>query len=195
VKSNHFLFTLLIISVFASCTNTSKKPDVDFKQVLSESDISIDSFIGGKLIFGDFLGNATQIGAWTQVVREGMSDSVSHVHRIYFMSGKIQPLELTSDQLDILMINEGDLNADGSDELSVYTYPNHGCTNTLTTYSLKNGKWHVLMSPLLVPTFCETISHDALQNRIFVEQNEIYKMEVDLNSEDMKLVKVRAEFL
>ncbi len=195
MRFNHFLFTLLILCFLASCTKTNKKPEVDFKQILLESTISIDSAIGEKLIFGDFLGHGKQIGAWSQVVEKGIPDSVSNILRINFMSGKILPLELTSDQQDILMINEGDLDGDWGDELSVYTYPNHGCTNTMTTYSLKNGVWHMILSPLLVPSFCETISHEALQNRIFIEQNNVYRMEVDLNSEDMRLVKVRAEIL
>ncbi len=186
---------MLILSILASCTNVNKKPDVDAKQVLLESTISIDSSIGEKLIFGDFLSNGKQIGAWSQVFRKGIPDSISHVLHINFMSGRIEPLKLTSDQLEILMINEGDLDGDGCDELSIYSYPNHGCTNTLTTYSLKNGVWHMFMLPLLVPSFCETVSNEDLQRRIFTEQNKVYKMEVDLNSEDMKLVKVRAELL
>ena len=56
---------------------------------------------------------------------------------------KVQLPNTSSDQIgnpvscDTILINEGDLNDDGIDELSVYSAPLHGCTYNMSTFHLK----------------------------------------------------------
>lgn len=93
------------------------------------------------------------------------------------------------------LINEGDLNNDGNDELSIYQEPMNGCTYTLTTYTYKNGEWKQLIEPFSIPTACEEIALDEIGKRVFKEGNEIYIYQTDMSDEDSKLIKTEAKLL
>jgi len=93
---------------------------------------------------------------------------------------------------NIRLINEGDLNNDGGDEISIFQAPINGCTYSMTTYSHIYGTWKQIVETFLIPTGCDTISDLDLQKRIFKENNAIYYYDTDLNDENGKLVKKKA---
>ncbi len=84
---------------------------------------------------------------------------------------------------DITLINEGDLNLDGKDEISLYQAPMNGCTYTMTTYVLEQGNWKTMVKPFLIPTGCEEISVKELQNLVFSKNRNIYYLSKDMSSE------------
>lgn len=90
------------------------------------------------------------------------------------------------------LINEGDLNNDGADELSVFQAPMNGCTYSMTAYSFKNGRWKQIIETFLIPTGCDEMNDLTLQNRIFKENNAIYYYNADLNDEKGKPIKKKA---
>jgi hypothetical protein len=90
---------------------------------------------------------------------------------------------------DVRIINEGDLNNDGADELSLFQAPVNGCVYSMTTHSFKNGNWLQIVKPFLIMTGCDGISNEELQKRIFTENNNIYYLDPDLNDENGALIK------
>jgi len=86
-------------------------------------------------------------------------------------------------------VGEGDLNGDGAAELTLAAEPNHGCTYTITTWSLQAGKWKQVFGPELFPTACETINADSVDSLIVKENGKVYFYKTDVNDEDFKKVK------
>jgi hypothetical protein len=85
---------------------------------------------------------------------------------------------------DPILINEGDLNADKTTELSIFQAPENGCVYMWTTYNLKNKRWTKLFQPFLIATDCEAFKPADLQNRVFKETGKVYYWDVDPNGEN-----------
>ena len=90
---------------------------------------------------------------------------------------------------DTILINEGDLNDDGFDELSVYSAPLHGCTYNMSTFSFKNGFFQAIVPMFLVQTACEPFSSLELNKLVFKENSSVFYMTTDPNDESGKLIK------
>jgi len=90
---------------------------------------------------------------------------------------------------DPLLINEDDLNADKTTELSIFQAPENGCVYVWTTYTLKNGHWIKLFQPFLIATDCEDFKVLDLQNRVFKENGKVYYWDVDPNEENKRIKK------
>lgn len=112
---------------------------------------------------------------------------------IYFSDNEFP--NIYSGCCDVLLINEGDLNGDNKDEITVFQAPLNGNVYKMTTYSYVNNKWQILIEPFIVPTAGKFISEKDLQKRIFVENGSIYFMEADLNDERFELKKTKCKIL
>ncbi|MFP9116441.1 hypothetical protein ACLI08_01505 [Flavobacterium sp. RNTU_13] len=95
----------------------------------------------------------------------------------------------------VLLVNEGDLNGDGNDELGVANAPLHGCTYDYQVYTYKNGKWLRYLESFLIPTACDGIDREKVQELVFKEGNTVYYMKTDVNNEDFKKIKTKAKVL
>ncbi|MFP9112369.1 hypothetical protein ACLI1A_00375 [Flavobacterium sp. RHBU_3] len=93
----------------------------------------------------------------------------------------------------MILVNEGDLDGDGLDELGVAQAPLHGCVYDYMAYTYKNGKWKRYVDMFLIPTACEGISREDVQKLVFKEGNTVYFMQADLNDENFKKVKTKAK--
>ena len=80
------------------------------------------------------------------------------------------------------LINEGDLNGDGTDELSLAGEPNHGCNLFLTTYGYHAGAWIEVVPVFMAPTFCDEVSDEELQKKVFLEDGRVYFTELDMDA-------------
>ena len=149
-----------------------------------------DNKIGEK-IQGNFSGNGKNITASVIRTKEAKGNPIENgtpaEFEIRFSDAKLKPIKAGC--CEIILINEGDLNNNGSDEISIYQAPMNGCTYTMTTYSLIKGKWKKIVQPFLIPTGCESLSEKDLQNRVFQENKTIYFLEKDMNDENGKLIK------
>ncbi len=110
-----------------------------------------------------------------------VEDGISAAYEIRFSDRKLKPIK--ADCCDITLINEGDLNHDGKDELSVYQAPMNGCSYTMTTYALIKGQWQKIVDSYLVPSGCETLSEKELQDLVFKKNQEIYYLSKDMSQE------------
>lgn len=201
-----YFFILASILLF-SCKKHSNKDDVQFKQqdtILSDS--IIDNLekeaenVGNKVtvgtkIEGDFTGNSQPEYAEALKTKVAIGnpaeDGSPAEYTVVFGNKNLNPI--SAGCCEIQLVNEGDLNGDDADELSIFQAPSNGCTYTMTTYTHKGGKWTKLFEPFLIPTACNEITQDDIQKRVFKEEGKVYIYETDANDENFKLVKKEVE--
>ena len=75
---------------------------------------------------------------------------------------------------EAILINQGDLDGDGLDDLGVFQAPINGCTYSYTVYSLKLNSWHILINTFLVPTACSPLTEMEIWNKVIKEKDGIY---------------------
>lgn len=147
----------------------------------------------GEKIQGNFIGDGRRGFATAVKVAQGqgnpVEDGTSDVYEIKFSDSRLKPISVGC--CSVRLINEGDLNHDQSDEISVFQTPMNGCTYSMTTYSYKNGDWKKLVKTFLIPTNCESITDHDLQKRVFSENGAIYYYDSDPNKNG-KLIKKKA---
>lgn len=162
--------------------------------IFTFAQISTEKKIGEK-IEGNFLGNGKKIIATTIKSKEAngnpIEDGTPAEYEIRFSDNKIKPIKAGC--CEIILINEGDLNKDGRDDISIYQAPMNGCTYTMTTYSLINGNWKKIVDTFLIPTGCERIGNNDLQKMVFREESNIYYLQKDISDENGKLIKKKVK--
>lgn len=188
---------LLGLILFFSCNEVKKTEtnnDTLHHVTLKEQPDSIPK-INSERIEGDFDGDGQTEFAFGVKIKEGSGNPVeggeAAVFEIRFSNNKISPINVGC--CSIRLINEGDLNKDGADDLSVFQAPMNGNIYLVKTLSLKKkDQWSLIMDPLLVPVVNGDISDKALQERIFLENGLLYFLEVDIDDENFRLVKKQA---
>ncbi len=148
----------------------------------------------GTSIQADFDGDGKTEFAFAVKVKEQvgnpMEDGTPAEYSVNFSLEKMKSFPIGC--CETRLINEGDLNNDGSDELTVFQLPMNGTTCSLTTYTFSNGKWRVLINPILFASGGDYMEDDILQKRIFKEGNVVYYLAVDPNDVKSRLVKRKA---
>ncbi|MBC8988211.1 hypothetical protein H9X96_20855 [Pedobacter sp. N36a] len=144
-------------------------------------------------IQGDFIGNGRRGYAAAVKIAERQGNPVeggtADQYEIRFSDSRIKSIMVGC--CKVRLINEGDLNHDKADEISVFQAPMNGCTYSMTTYSYKNGSWNKVVATFLIPTGCEMIRDQDLQQRVFLEKGTIYYYVSDPNRSG-KLIKKKA---
>lgn len=183
----------MTIGLFSCGQSSQHQKNVVNKQEKTETKTSSLLTIGEK-IQGDFNGDGQTEFATATKIKGGqgnpVEDGTPAEYEIQFSGDNLK--SINAGCCDIRLINEGDLNNDGADEISIFQAPMNGCTYSMTTYSFINGNWKQIIETFLIPTGCDNISNENLQKRIFKENNAIYFYDTDLNDENGKLVKKKA---
>lgn len=189
LKQLLIIFTLGILSILQLPQHQKNKTS---KQKSAKNEFSVLPSVGEK-IQGNFIGDGKSGFATAVKVVQGqgnpVEDGASDAYEIQFSDRRLKPIAVGC--CSIRLINEGDLNNDQSDEISVFQAPMNGCTYSMTTYSYKNGQWKKLVETFLIPTNCESITDQNLQNRIFRDNGAIYYYDSDPNKNG-KLIKRKA---
>ena len=162
--------------------------------IFSFGQTSTDKKIGEK-IEGNFLGNGKKVIASVIKTKEAkgnpIEDGSPAEYEIRFSDKKLKPIKTGC--CELILINEGDLNRDGTDDISIYQAPMNGCTYAMETYSNIKGNWKKIVDRFLILTGCDGISKVDLQKRIFRENNQIFYLEKDMSEENGKLIKKKVE--
>lgn len=191
---------LIVIVLFASCTQSPKsyqgKLQVEEGQPEKPKAKPEELKVWvGTSITGDFDGDGIVETANAVKVKTGsgnpVEDGTPDEYEVQFSTKNIKPI--AAGCCEMRLVNEGDLNNDGNDEISIFQAPMNGCTYTMTTYTLRAGKWKVLLVPFLVPTACDPFSNEEIEERVFLENNKIFYYKIDANDESFKLIKTLAE--
>ncbi len=164
--------------------------EISFSYGQEGSDINIRS-----RIFGDFNGDKKVDGAFVVRTNEKSENpnenETAEEFTVFFADKKFQPI--IAGCCDLRLINEGDLNGDGGDEITFYQAPLNGTVYTMTTYTFFKNSWRIFIDPFIVPTGGNFISEEDTQKRIFLENGTLYFLETDLNDEEFKLVKKKCK--
>lgn len=145
----------------------------------------------GTSVQGDFNGDGQKEFAFAVKTKTGKGNPVDggtpDEYSVNFSTEKLK--SIPAGCCDITLINEGDLNNDGRDEISFYQAPMNGNTYYMKTYSFLNGAWKEIIETFSVPTGGNYLSDEDIQKRIFKENGSVYIYDVDVNDENFKLVK------
>ncbi len=148
----------------------------------------------GETIDGDFNGDGISESATVVLTKKGegnpVEDGTPDEYQVQFNNPVMEPL--VAGCCEMRLVNEGDLNGDGTDEISLFQAPLNGCSYMMRTYSFKAGNWHQTIEPFLVPTGCDPPADPAVQARVFREGGTIYFLDTDMEEEGMPLVKKKA---
>ena len=183
---------LLIIITIGLYFGVKISPDksIIYKAVNSGSN-QIDLPKIGEKIQGQFFVKGKADIATVTRTKKGkgnpIEDGTADEYEIRFSSDKLKPIKAGC--CNLRLINEGDLNNDGTDEISLFQAPMNGCTYSMTTYTFTKGIWKKIVATFLIPTFCDNIIDSDLQKRIFKEHNNIYYYVTELKDESVKLIK------
>ncbi len=143
----------------------------------------------GSTIKGNFSTTKKEVFAFvvqTKPIKDiPNKDAIREAYTVFFSDEHIKPIEIGC--CDAKLINEGDLNNDGKEDITIYQAPENGCTYSMQTYSFQNGNWKRIVPLFLIPTACDALSDTALQKMIFKVDNSLYFYDTDPNS--MKLIK------
>ena len=138
-------------------------------------------------IMGDFNGDGTPDTAISILHAKAVEENTQDHYIVLFSDKVLPPLRPVTGRQRL--VNEGDLNGDGADELSLFGEPLHGCTYSMQTFSYRKGSWQPLTEMWLIPTACVFLSDEQLQQRVFLENDTLYHLREDVNDENMSLVK------
>ncbi|WP_118952877.1 hypothetical protein [Taibaiella helva] len=143
-------------------------------------------------IRGDFDGDGRIDSATVVHVKEGrgnpVEDGTPDEYEIRFPgSSTLKPVKAGC--CSLRLVNEGDLDDDGADELSLVQAPMNGCTYPMKTCSFTHGAWRDIVPLFLVPTGCSPVSEEALQQRVSAEKGSIYYLDTDGNDENGELIR------
>jgi len=107
---------------------------------------------------------------------------------VRFRDNKIRPMPVVIGR-HIRLVNEGDLNGDGQDDISIFVQSMHACLYTCSTWSYMDGRWVRITNYWDIPTACDYLSDEDLEHRVQMEDGVIYYYETDITDKDLPLVK------
>jgi len=106
---------------------------------------------------------------------------------IRFSPDSIQPILLGDGR--VRLINEGDLNHDGREDLSIFQESGKACSYRVSTWSFTKHGWKRITKTWTLPYFCDYVSDEELQGRIVREDGTVYYYDSDEREETYSLVK------
>ncbi|MFN3967933.1 hypothetical protein [Flavobacterium sp.] len=121
--------------------------------------------VGGK-IEGDFNGDGeTEIATLSNVSAKKLDDVILLKYSVEFSDLAIKPLELENVYRKLKLINEGDLNGDNADDISIsYEIDPSVPIARMETRSLSNDKWNYIIQDMTVHFGFDTLSSKELQD-------------------------------
>ncbi|HEY8917342.1 MAG TPA: hypothetical protein VIM87_12910 [Chitinophaga sp.] len=188
-----FILPLCLLACHAP-VNTDNKQTVDTTApapppVTQQTDAQfIQAMPDTAITYGDFNGDQIMDTAYGVLFKDNSDEEDGqNEYIVRFSSDSITPLYASYGGMRL--INEGDLNKDGRDDLSLFQEPHHGCTYHMSTWTYTNNKWKEIAAPWLVLTACEPVSDEDLQKKIVVENDTVYYYEADVSDDTFRIQK------
>ena len=139
----------------------------------------------GKKINGDFDGNGQIEEIEIHLVKKGYGNYQTDdkfefdKNEILISTNKINVKGLNFGSYPIL-INEGDLNENGGDELSIVSYSPNGTQVSLTVYSFNGNSWGKFLDVDNGPGTGTDLTLQDLQNRVYRKNKKTYYLNTDV---------------
>lgn len=192
-----FSLLFFLSSIGLSSCNFSKKNTIsEHGEVINNitldttssqtSDIPEEKLMVGKRIYGDFNGDGVFEYAYAELTQEAEGDhpldgGTPAKYTIKFTDSNIPTFPAGC--CEMTLINEGDLNGDDSDEISIFQAPMNGCSYDWRTITYIGNEWKDLLEMDLIPSIgCEgVLPGEELQDIITLEEGIVYRKSVDFN--------------
>jgi hypothetical protein len=147
----------------------------------------------GDSIYGDFDGDGIKEYAFAVQTEKGYGNAIENgvpgTYSVFFSSEQIA--EIPVGCCEIKLINEGDLNGDGADDLSIYQAPMNGNSYWMKSLSWSDTTWNTIVPAFMIPTAGVSLTDEELQDRVFTEGGLLFYFETDMNDENFGLIKRR----
>jgi hypothetical protein len=114
---------------------------------------------------GDWNGDGKREFAFSAQVKGGEVEDGQNSAEFAVKFADATVPELNVGCCEFQVMNEGDLNGDKTDELSVFQSPSNGCTYAFRTYTFRKGVWTELCT-MMIPTACEGQYTETLKDRV-----------------------------
>lgn len=154
-----------------------KEEDIEYNSLDATEQLTI-----GSKIYGDFNGDGKHEYAFRILVKKGygnpVDDGMPDEYEIKFSDASIKSLNVNC--CWFTLVNEGDLNNDGADNITIVQDPENGCLGLVSTYTFKNNIGARLFDPFFV-FICDGIDESTVRNLVTKEDNVIYVLEIDPN--------------
>ena len=186
---------IVLVFVVLSCNN----PDVENRQQPANVKIAIAASIADTGLM-----TITSPPQLTEIIPDTIriegdfnGDHIADIAYGVLYRGNRYIVRFSSDSIRALppcdgrirLVNEGDLNNDGGDELSVFQEARQGCYYYVSTWSYMKNRWKHITKSWILPYFCDYVSDEELQDRIVLEDGTVYYYEADVKDENFSLVK------
>ena len=193
-KLKQFL-ALLTIIFLTSCSSTGQTSNTTTatgsnadKNVSKVKQDKSDGPKVGQRISGDFDGDGISEFAFSVKTKEGkgnpVEDGTPDEYAVNFSNDKLKSLPVGC--CGFLLVNEGDLNNDGSDEFTIFQSPMNGCTNTVRTLTYSKGTWKDLYEPFMYSVGCGVeVTDEEYLNWVTLDNGSVYYREPDPNDEHL----------
>ncbi len=143
-------------------------------------------------ITGDFNGDGKVEIATSVLTKKGigspMDGGTADEYEIQFSDKSIPPITNVSMGREVAIIDEGDLNNDKKDDISIYTHPLNGFHDVMRTYSLLSNKWIIVIPAFDILTEGDYLNYDELQKMVFKENGSIYYYDDNADGKRVKNV-------
>lgn len=191
---------LILALVLYACNQPVKDPKpittsdtAQTKPVTTPTNNAAPKVLVGLSINGDFDGDGqleTAMAIQTKEIKENpLENKKAAVFAVQFSNNNLTTID--DIRRDIRLVNEGDLNLDGGDEISIYS------NEIISTYTFKNGNWIIFMPPFktFYYTYAGKLTDSELQNRIFIENNNVYVYQASMLPDRNAMPKKEDEIL
>ncbi|NLR57612.1 hypothetical protein HGH93_05850 [Chitinophaga polysaccharea] len=194
-------YLLLLAGIAAACHQSgpareqSAKDSTPVAHTITDTVIRAAAFQAAGLV-GDYNGDGHTEYAEAILVKQGhgnpVEDGVPDEYAVRFSDTRLPLIPIGC--CEARLVNEGDLNGDHRDELSVYQAPENGNTHSFTTWTFQDHQWKHLFAPFLIPGADYQPTDDDLQKRVFREKDTLYFMQEDVTDETFPLLKQKVTF-
>lgn len=141
--------------------------------------------------FGDFNGDGKKEVAISIQVHYGkdqMGDDPDK-YEVRFSNKNIPTITNICCGRELMLVNEGDLNNDKKDDLSIYTHPLNGFHDVLMTHSFLNGKWVQIIPMISIKTDSDYLSEKQVQDLVYKDGDYINYYNEDYTNDSFKITR------
>lgn len=181
MRKKHIFIVLIFIFLIVSCEKERKTI--------------------GKTIEGDFNGDdKTETATITKVKTKLFNNQELIEYHIVFSDATVKPMILECPFKKMQLINEGDLNNDNSDDISIsYELSPDTPISQMHTSSFNNFEWNDIIGVFSINVGSDTLSAEQLQNIVTKKNKSIIyntygkNFEFDKNLKPINCKKIRKE--
>ncbi len=144
----------------------------------------------GSSVYGDFNGDGIKEYAFSVQTKSGVGNAVENgtpgSYAVFFSTNLIPTI--VAGCCEIILINEGDLDGDGAEDISLYQAPMNGNIYTMTTLSLKDTTWETIVPVFLIPAGGKPLTPKDLDERVYSKDGIVYYLDNIINDENLTLI-------